>query len=394
MPLQTSRRKAEAPLSAGHKTVEVGNDQMALFAENPTSLESRPAISSQRGLDASRVVRPQPDFGGSFQRRNDLPAISQEVFEGESEQMSAMTSMSQSSFPQTQSQNLLGPSQDDQLYRLQKWQAEQAIPTFKSPAICDGTEKLQQLETSLTKAFVAQTREQMHQQKDLLAHLLSPIEKSIVEVKAELEIGHESQQMHLVAIKELDKSITSMTDLVTTLYQQSFGNIAANEKARMAKINESNAVNTALSELQAKMESVEGDVKSCSSLVAQVVREDSKKHEALLSAFTNSSCICRKDTRHAKYVSASDALPRKRRRSSYRQIMAEGCFASPTLAHLGARPNNTGDGPWADFKISEMEDEGLVIALQRIERLRSKRRRYNADGISNAAPNTRCYPQR
>jgi hypothetical protein len=34
---------------------------------------------------------------------------------GESEQLSAMTSMSQSSFSQSQSQNLLGSSQDEQV---------------------------------------------------------------------------------------------------------------------------------------------------------------------------------------------------------------------------------------------------------------------------------------
>ncbi|KAG6963451.1 hypothetical protein JG688_00008136 [Phytophthora aleatoria] len=175
--------------------------------------KDRGSEAGTRVLDASRVLTSQSDVGVSSQAS---------MYDPGSEQFSAMTSMSQSSFSQPQSQNLLGSSQDDQLHPLQRWQAEQALPAPKSPVRCNGSEKLQELEQNLTKAFVEQTCEQKHQQQELLMQFASPIKKSLAEVKGQLATGCESQQQQRVAIGGLEKGICNIAESVTELRQQVF----------------------------------------------------------------------------------------------------------------------------------------------------------------------------
>ncbi|KAF1779557.1 hypothetical protein GQ600_3613 [Phytophthora cactorum] len=389
--------------------------QSAPFTEKPATSGYHPPSFTQR------VLTSQSDVGVSSQASSGFPVLSQEgsascgytgelvslvimltgwvVYDPGSEQFSAMTSMSQSSFSQPQSQNLLGSSQDDQLHPLQRWQAEQALPAPKSPVRCNGSEKLQELEQNLTKAFVEQTCEQKHQQQELLMQFASPIKKSLAEVKGQLATSCESQQQQRVAIGGLEKGICNIAESVTELrqqvfalpkltschYQQSLSNKAVCEETRTAVTNETAAVKAALTELQAKVKTVESSVKSCSGLVAHALGAEATKHNELLSAVAASSCTCPKQTVIAEDSSDADIASKKRRRSPHRHEVAErnsGCFTSPAAMpapRTKARSSpHCGVGSRLRYggEDDEIGDEGLCLALQRIETLRAKRRHY------------------
>ncbi|CEG43738.1 uncharacterized protein PHALS_14031 [Plasmopara halstedii] len=256
LPLVSSRRKAEAMLSAEKKIA--------------------PVAYSQRVLDASRVVTPQPELGVSIYGSNDLTALSHEVYEAESEKSCAMTSMSQSSISQSQSQNLLGPSQDNQIHRLQQLQTLQALSTHQSPPRCDSSGKLQEISSNLTQAFVAQNHGQNNQQKEILTQFVNQIKNMIMDFKAT------GQEQQLIELKKIETSISNMAESVTELRQQGFG---ACEKKQMATTDDISVIKAAMLALQAKVEIVEGGVSSCSGLLKQIIGAESRKYEEFLLAF-------------------------------------------------------------------------------------------------------------
>ncbi|KAI9985722.1 hypothetical protein PInf_005124 [Phytophthora infestans] len=382
LPLQTSRRRAETPQPGGQRSLGARQVQSTPFTEKPANSGFQPASFTQRVLDASRA---QPETGISSQASSGFPPLSQEVYAPESDEFSAITSMSQSSFSQPQSQNLLG-SQDDQLHRLQQWQAERVPPAPKSPARCNGGEKLLELEQALTKAFVEQTREQKHQQQRLLEQFTNPIKKSLEGAHAKLASSCESQQQQKVAAEELEKGICAMTESITALRQKSKSACA---EIRTAVVDETAAVKAALTELHARIETVEGSVRSYSDLVTQVLKVEATKHDTLLSAVAASSCTCPKELASATIRSrGADTTDRKRRRSSCFYEMADinpGSFTPPA-----ARPpprTKTYSSPRFDIGIrpcygsenDESRDEELHFALRRIETLRAKRRQHQHD---------------
>ncbi|KAG7380145.1 hypothetical protein PHYPSEUDO_007690 [Phytophthora pseudosyringae] len=388
LPLQTSRHKAKAPLSAGHnRNVGVRQTHSAPITERPSSSGYQPMSFTQCVRGANHAASSQSEFGMSSQTSSGLLAPSQEVYEAESEQLSSMTSMSQSSFSQTQSQNLLGSSQDDQLHCLQQWQAQQVPPPTPPAAFhCNGSEKLRELEQSLIKAFAEQTR----QQQELIARLASPIKKSVEEIKAKLATSSEDQQQQRLAIGELEKRIGNMAESVTELRQQSLSSKAASEETRATVANEAEAVKAALAELHARVETVEGNVNSCSGLVSRVLEAEATKHEALLSAVAASSCTCPKEAEPAE-DSLDAERSRKRRRSPHLLDPAEANPAGYTLSsspngplsHMTrARPSPryaVGSRAWHGSEDDEADDGGLHLVLRRIERLRAKRRSYQHD---------------
>ncbi|EEY53010.1 uncharacterized protein PITG_19879 [Phytophthora infestans T30-4] len=352
------------------------------------------ATTNIAAKSGNTTTRRSKEFGGET------------MYAPESDEFSAITSMSQSSFSQPQSQNLLG-SQDGQLHRVQQWQAERVPPAPKSPARCNGEEKLLKLEQALTKAFVEQTREQKHQQQRLLEQLTNPIKKSLEDAHAKLASSCESQQQQKVAAKELEKGICAMTESITALRQKVFELLArslwleltmpfsnvqsksACAKIRTAVVDETAAVKAALTELHARIETVEGSVRSYSDLVTQVLKVEATKHDTLLSAVAASSCTCPKElTSPTIHSRGADTTDRKRRRSSCFYEMADinpGSFTPPA-----ARPPprtktyssprfDIGTRPCYGSENDESRDEELHFALRRIETLRAKRRQHQHD---------------
>ncbi|ETM36721.1 hypothetical protein L914_16644 [Phytophthora nicotianae] len=384
LPLQTSRRRADTPQSTGQWSMGSRQVQSAPFTEKPATTGFQQSFT-QCVLDASRVLTSQSEVGVSSQTSSGFPAPSQEVYAPESDELSGITSMSQSSFSQPQSQNLLGSSQDDQLYRLQQWQAERVVPASKSPVHCNGSEKLQELEQNLTKAFVEHRREQKQQHQELLMKFGSPIKKSIAEVEAKLASSCESHQQQKVAIGELEKGVSHMAESISALRQQSK---EASEEIRTAVVDETAAVKASLTELQARVETVEGSVKSYSDFVAQALKEEATKHDALLSAVEASSCTFHKEPAFAEDFPDTDMVCRKRRRSSRLHEIVEmnpGSFTSPAakpLPHPRARYSprcEIGSRSCYESEDDETRDEGLHFVLRRIETLRAKRRQYQHD---------------
>ncbi|KAL7690256.1 hypothetical protein Plhal304r1_c012g0044881 [Plasmopara halstedii] len=346
LPLVSSRRKAEAMLSAEKKIA--------------------PVAYSQRVLDASRVVTPQPELGVSIYGSNDLTALSHEVYEAESEKSCAMTSMSQSSISQSQSQNLLGPSQDNQvIHRLQQLQTLQALSTHQSPPRCDSSGKLQEISSNLTQAFVAQNHGQNNQQKEILTQFVNQIKNMIMDFKAT------GQEQQLIELKKIETSISNMAESVTELRQQGFG---ACEKKQMATTDDISVIKAAMLALQAKVEIVEGGVSSCSGLLKQIIGAESRKYEEFLLAVSDSACICRSDTDVARNSSVVDTVSWKKIRSSSRQLIADSTLKQS--AHTNTRINKKRYRPW-DTEICErmMDNGSLAIAFQHIEQLRAQRRK-------------------
>ncbi|CAH0475111.1 unnamed protein product [Peronospora belbahrii] len=230
-------------------------------------------------------------------------------YDAESVQLSAMTSMSQSSFSQAQSQNLLGSSQDDQ-----QWQTQQALPSFPpSPVRCNGNEKLQEVERNLNKAFVEQTQAQKQQQERLVTQIASPISKSMEEIKKQLVTSGEGQQKQEAVIGVLAKGIDNVTATVSELREQSRSNKATCQETRTAMVTEVAAVNAALTRLQARVDSVEGGVKVCSGHVTQVLEVIGTTHEALLSAISASSCNCPQDATQVNALSSAERATKKKK---------------------------------------------------------------------------------
>ncbi|OWZ23762.1 hypothetical protein PHMEG_0001289 [Phytophthora megakarya] len=286
--------------------------------------------------------------------------------------------MSQSSFSQTQSQNLLGSSQDSQLDRLRYWQAQQPIPP--SSVCCDGKEKLQDLEQNLTKAFVEHTREQKEQQHELLVRAVGPIKKSIEKIEAKLAATSGDHQQHTVVIGELVKGVDSVVSAVSELRQQNLTNKSVYKETQTTVINEATAMKAALTELQSRVETVEGSVKSCSVLVSQVLEAGATKHIALLSAISASSCP--KRAMPAEDSSDDEQAARKRRRHELDEVQPTNyasCSSSdvPRTRTCSPPHNEVGNiNTWHDSEDDEMDDAGLYHALNRIEALRAKRRNH------------------
>ncbi|KAG6608783.1 uncharacterized protein IUM83_14909 [Phytophthora cinnamomi] len=191
----------------------------APFAETPASARHQPLSFTQQVRDASRVSTLPPEIGACSQTSS--AALSQEVYDPESQQLSAITSMSQSSFSQNQSQNLLGSSQDGQLQRLQQWQAQHAPPAvLPSPAHCDHSEKLQELEKNLTQALVEQTCQQKQHQRELMAQFVSPIKKSVEDIKEKLETSTGDLKQQRTSLAEVADDVKGVAASVTDLHQQ------------------------------------------------------------------------------------------------------------------------------------------------------------------------------
>ncbi|CAH0513294.1 unnamed protein product [Peronospora belbahrii] len=284
-----------------------------------------------------------------------------------------MTSMSQSSFSQAQSQNLLGSSQDDQLHRIQQWQTQQALPSFPpSPVRCNGNEKLQEVERNLNKAFVEQTQAQKQQQERLVTQIASPISKSMEEIKKQLVTSGEGQQKQEAVIGVLAKGIDNVTATVSELREQSRSNKATCQETRTAMVTEVAAVNAALTRLQARVDSVEGGVKVCSGHVTQVLEVIGTTHEALLSAISASSCNCPQDATQVNALSSAERATKKRRHNLSQPDLTETKTSRYVLTSIAESPTR----PSAE---SPMQSGSLHLALQRIEALRAKRRSYLHD---------------
>ncbi|KAL4093213.1 hypothetical protein PRIC1_012200 [Phytophthora ramorum] len=375
--------------SAGHRTAGRQSTSVPL-TERPATSRYQPLTFTERVRDASRLSTSQPEGGASSQTSGGFP-LSHEVYAPESEQLSAITSMSQSSFSQTQSQNLLGSSQDDQLHRLQHWQTQQIqLPPPPLPPRCSNNEKFQELEQNLTKAIAEHTHEQEQQHKDMLARLASPIKKSVDEIQASLTTRAEEQEEQRARIKELADSVKGVVASVADLHQQRLETKVAFKESRKTVADEAEAVKAALSALQARVGTVEGSVKSCSDLVIRVLNGERMKHQALLSAVEASSCHCPQDAAPAEVTSEGGRATRKRRRIPRRRNSAErnpACYTSPPSADgspLRTRSRSLfryEDGTRSGREMDQIEADsgGLYHALQRIEALRAKRCNYLHD---------------
>ncbi|KAE9034190.1 hypothetical protein PR003_g8534 [Phytophthora rubi] len=207
LPLQRSRRQSNS----------------TPFTGTPATPRQQPLSFTQQLRDANRISSSQPEVGASSQTSS--AALSQEVYDPEGEQLSAMTSMSQSSFSQTQSQNLLGSSQDDHLHRLQQWQAQHApSPVLPPPA---HSEKLQELEKNLTQAFIEQTYQQKQQQQEVMKLFARPIQKSVEEVKGKLATTSDDLKQQRTSLAELADGVKGVAKSVTDLRQQVSESLAA-----------------------------------------------------------------------------------------------------------------------------------------------------------------------
>ncbi|CAI5703772.1 unnamed protein product [Peronospora effusa] len=365
LPLQTSRR-----LSSGYKSIEGRPTNSAPLTERPASSRHSPLFTQCVG-DANRASTSQPE---SSQTNGEFSGLSQEAYEAESVQLSAMTSMSQSSgYCQTQSQNLLGSSQDDQLHRLQQCQAQQAPTSLSlSPIRCNGSDKLQEFEQNLTKTLVEQTNKHKQQQEQLVMQLTIPIKESMEEINTKLVTCGQDQQKQGAVIGELAEGINNVKTTVSELREQSRGNKAVCEEARKAVFTEAEAVKAALTSLQARVNSVEGSVESCCGQVAQVLEVIGTKHEVLLSAVVASSCNCPQDTTPVKAFSSAERATKKRRPNLYDPEVAERNSNRYDFSSVTRSPARSSDQ-------SPMHDTSLHLALQQIEALRAKRRSYLRD---------------
>ncbi|KAL3661260.1 hypothetical protein V7S43_013868 [Phytophthora oleae] len=384
LPLQTSRHRAGRSLPAENINSGVRHARSEPFTERPTRSEY-PSISfTQRD---NRVSTSQPEIDATNQTNNSFTVLLQDAYEVESQQ-SAVTSMSQSSFSQTQSQNLL--SQDDQILRTQRWQAQQ-VPsqTPLTSAHCSSTEKLRDLELNLTKAFHEQTNKQEQQQHELMMRLASPVKKSVEEIKAKLVTSSEDQQQLGAAIEKLTKRVDSVGKSVKELRQQSPGNNAAYKEIHKIVTSEAAAVKAALKELRARVDTVEGSVKSCSRVFSKAHQGEASNQEALLSAVAASSCKCIEETIRAEDFSDANRTLRKRQRSS-RPNVAENNPASyrfsPPVDRPSTRTRTQSPPRYAaritapyDSDDAEMVGRSLDVSLQRIQSLLDKRRQYLHD---------------
>ncbi|KAE9030053.1 hypothetical protein PF005_g1295 [Phytophthora fragariae] len=368
LPLQRSRRQPNS----------------APFTGIPATPTQQPLSFTQQLRDANRVSSSQPEIGASSQTSS--AALSQEVvYDPECEQLSAMTSMSQSSFSQTLSQNLLGSSQDDHLQRLQQWQAQHALPPVPPPAHPNHSEKLLELEKNLTQAFIEHAYQQKQQQQEVMERFARPIKNSVEEVKEKLGTTSDDLKQQKNSLADLADSVKGVAKSVTDLRQQNLENSAACEETRKAVVTEAAAVKAALTELQARIDTVEGSVVTCSDRVSRVLEGERSEHEALLSAIAASSCNCPEeglpDVKSAESASGSGQTTGKRRRSPQRCEEAERKPArSPSIdgssPRVRARSSPRYEVDISVWQEDEADSRGLHHALERIESLRSKRRSY------------------
>ncbi|KAI9919991.1 hypothetical protein PsorP6_016036 [Peronosclerospora sorghi] len=236
LPLQTSRRRVQPqPSRLPPSFTECVRDANRV---QPQSSRLPPSFT-ESVRDANRV---QPDGSqpgvalelsqkgniktASLREANNSLQCVDTAYEAESEQLSALTSISQSSFSQTQSQNLLGSSQetkvmDDELQTLRQAQLWEALPSApKSPVRCNGSEILQDLNQNFTKAIAEQIREQKQQQRQLMLQFASPMKKSVEQIRTDLVTCKKDHQSQVKAIGELAKTINKVTSAVSELQKQ------------------------------------------------------------------------------------------------------------------------------------------------------------------------------
>ncbi|KAG7385387.1 hypothetical protein PHYBOEH_009074 [Phytophthora boehmeriae] len=183
LPLQTSARRTAPPSAAEQKRAS------APFIERSSAQKSsryQPQSLARRPRSESRLENSQPEVQTASHSRKAYMPLSQEgksaedtaavgakgkelmdlaVYDGEGEDVSVVTSLSQSSFSQPPSQNLLASSQDDQLYRLQQWQDPQdGLTQCSAPSIY--TEMVQQADKHPSQVSSEQVQRQQQEQRD------------------------------------------------------------------------------------------------------------------------------------------------------------------------------------------------------------------------------------
>ncbi|GMF18318.1 unnamed protein product [Phytophthora fragariaefolia] len=279
---------------------------------------------------------------------------------------------------QSQSQNLLGSSQDDH------WQAQHVQPAAP-PAALDYNEKLQELEKSITQAFAEQICQQKQQQQELMAQLASPIEKAIQDIKEKLTVRSDDTKQQNTSIAEIAHNVKVVNASVIDLHEQNLKSKTAYEENQQAVVSESAAVKEALTELQVRVEIVEGCVKSCSDKVSRILEEEASKHEELLSVVAATSCNCAQEnfSQVAESYSGPGQITGKRKRSPHRSNASEkksAHYASSASADGPSPRTITRSSPGYEVDSSIWsEDEAnsidLHIVFERIQDLGSKRRR-------------------
>jgi hypothetical protein len=168
---------------------------------------------------------------------------------------------------------------------------------------------------------------------------------------------------------------------------QSLSNKATCEETCKSMTNEAAAVKAALTELQARVGTVEGSVQSCSEMILRIHEGEETKHEGLLSAVAAASCKCPTAVAPPEEYADTNQGNRKRKRSPQRCSTAERppIFSGSTAE--SPRRTGTRFHPRYELHDSDLEDqddatpnhEGLHHALERIQALRAKRRNYQYD---------------
>ncbi|KAJ8517726.1 hypothetical protein ON010_g18287 [Phytophthora cinnamomi] len=270
------------------------------------------------------------------------------------------------------------------LQRLQQWQAQHAPPAvLPSPAHCDHSEKLHELEKNLTQALVEQTCQQKQHQRELMAQFVSPIKKSVEDIKEKLETSTGDLKQQRTSLAEVADDVKGVAASVTDLHQQVHNSC---EETCKAVTTEAAAIKAALTELRARVDAVEGSVNSCSEKVCRVLEGDESKHEALLSAVAASSCNCPQngspEVKSTEDASDPGLTSRKRRRIPDRYGAAERNPARDTSSpSVDGSPPRSATRSSSRYEINtsvwqegETDPSGLHHALDRIQALRSKRR--------------------
>ncbi|TDH67463.1 hypothetical protein CCR75_007846 [Bremia lactucae] len=388
LPLQTSRPKAEMTSSADSKVVTARQARSTSIAEILPNYSYEPVSFTHQMAESSHVFTRQAELGAASQASTDIPALSQEgnkfcsgliltgwiVYEGESQQLSAITSMSQSSFSETPSQNLLAVSHDDQNHGHQQWQTEQTPSARISPSRCCDNENVQKIKLSITEALVEHSREHLHQQKELLTRFDSSINASVVGINARIEKSDALQEQQAVVLTELRRGLSDMAESVAELRKQVTDAITASEKARLTVETETAAVKAAITELQEKVKGVENSVMSCSSLVTTFFMAKPTKHDEVLSTQVASICDCSKRTIVTGDASVNGKVSKKRRRNSCKIVARCGTSSATDKVH--AHESDLYDIGYILSDSTEedkSDDRGLLLALRRIENLRAKR---------------------
>ncbi|KAG1687040.1 hypothetical protein DVH05_005661 [Phytophthora capsici] len=213
-----------------------------------------------------------------------------------------------------------------------------------------------------------------------MMRLVSPVKRSVEGIKAKLVTSGEAQQ-------QLGAAIEKLTQRVDRLRQQSLNNNSAGQETHKVVASEAAEVKAALRRLQEKVETVEGSVKSCSSLILKAHQSEAAKQDTLLSAVAASSCKCVEDSMRAGDFPDTDRTMRKRQRGSSHDNAADGEQASyilfspvqrpPTRARTQS-PQHDAAGVTVSYGSDDDDIAGrsLNVSLKRIQNLLEKRREY------------------